>query len=257
MRGNWLFGEELADLGKALNSNLTQAANPVGQGPSCFPTEHDAELGDGNVVAVDGIVVSLVAAGRRLQLRDDLMTEEVEFEPVRGAAAFGTARGPSIKSTCSVEVVNRDGNRKGRQRHGCLLAPIIRCRGGVLAAIERLIIAAYIGTAKGIAVGSVGSEGGIVAGSVVKFAVAFWMVTETAVGIACTIFRAGAEPFVVGPFDQWRSGGVSRGPSNIVGMLSTAGNKKTGNRDKQKSNTREFHRVLTICSRPTILGAFE
>ena len=161
------------------------------------------------------------------------------------------------QSTCSVEVVNRDSNRKGRQRHGCLLAPIIRCRGGVLAAIERLIIAAYIGTAKGVAVGSVGSEGGIVAGSVVKFAVAFWMVTETAVGIACTIFRAGAEPFVVGPFDQWRSGGVSRGPSNIVGMLSTAGNKKTGNRDKQKSNTREFHRVLTICSRPTILGAFE
>jgi hypothetical protein len=37
-------------------------------------------------------VVSLVAVGRRLQLRDDLMTEEVEVDPLRGAAAFGTAK---------------------------------------------------------------------------------------------------------------------------------------------------------------------
>ena len=39
-----------------------------------------------------GLVVSLVAVGRRLQLRDDLMTEEVEVDPLRGAAAFGTAK---------------------------------------------------------------------------------------------------------------------------------------------------------------------
>jgi hypothetical protein len=120
--------------------------------------------------------------------------------------------------------------------------------------IERLIIAAYIGTAKGVAVGSVGSEGGIVAGSVVKFAVAFRTVSETVVGIACTIFRAGAEPFAVSSFDQWRSGGVSRGRSDIVGMLSATGSKKTGNRDKRECNAREFHSVLTICSRTTIIG---
>lgn len=43
-------------------------------------------------MAVDGLVVSLVAVGRGLQLRDDLMTEEVEVDPLRGAAAFGTAK---------------------------------------------------------------------------------------------------------------------------------------------------------------------
>jgi hypothetical protein len=228
MRGSWLLGEELADVGKGGSRGRRWACGE----PCCR--------------------WSRASVARR---SDDRRGRSRSTS--RSGGLWNSQEFFSIKSTCSVEVVNRDGNRKGRQRHGCLLAPIIRCRGGVLAAIERLIIAAYIGTAKGVAVGSVGSEGGIVAGSVVKFAVAFWMVTETAVGIACTIFRAGAEPFVVGPFDQWRSGGVSRGPSNIVGMLSTAGNKKTGNRDKQKSNTREFHRVLTICSRPTILGAFE
>src|ERR1700722_7641477 len=103
---------------------------------------------------------------------------------------------PFHKSMCGVEVVNREGNRKGPEWPRCLPASIIGCRetiGGVLAAIERLIIAAYIGTAKGVAVGPVGSESGIVAGSVMKFAVAFRTVSETVVGIACTIFRAGAE----------------------------------------------------------------
>ena len=46
---------------------------------------------DGNVVAVDGIVVGLVAVGGGLQVGDDLVAEEIEVDPLCGAAAFGAA----------------------------------------------------------------------------------------------------------------------------------------------------------------------
>jgi hypothetical protein len=66
-------------------------------------------VGDGKVVVVDGIVASLVAVGRRPLVRDERMTEEIELDPLRGTAAFRTAKGLSIRSTCGVEVVNREG----------------------------------------------------------------------------------------------------------------------------------------------------
>ena len=82
-----------------------------------------------------------------------------------------------------------------------------------------------------------------------KSAIAFRMVAEAVVGISCAIFRTGTKSFVVGAFDQRRSTGVSRGRGDIVGMLSAADNKKTGDKDKGQSNTREPHSVLTIGSR--------
>jgi hypothetical protein len=138
-----------------------------------------------------------------------------------------------------------------------LLASIIRWRetiDAVLAAIERLIVTAHIGVAKSVAVWAVGAEGRVVAGSVVKSAVVFRMVTETVIGITRSIFRAGPEPFMVGPFDEWRSGGVGRGRGGIVRMLSAAGDKKTGERDKRECNMGELHGVLTIRSHTTIVG---
>jgi len=76
MRGSWLFGEELADVGKGLelerdcrqgrektwclfadlaiepNRRLddeggASATNPVGHSPPCFPREHNVEVGTG------------------------------------------------------------------------------------------------------------------------------------------------------------------------------------------------------------------
>jgi hypothetical protein len=51
-------------------------------------------VGDGNAVAVYGVVVgcdAAVAAEERVQVSDELVAVEVEVDPVVGAAAFGAA----------------------------------------------------------------------------------------------------------------------------------------------------------------------
>jgi hypothetical protein len=57
-----------------------------------FHWKDDAEVGNGNVMAVDGILVSFAGAVFRggLEMRDDLVAEQVEVDPVRGAAALRT-----------------------------------------------------------------------------------------------------------------------------------------------------------------------
>src|ERR1700678_2884024 len=69
------------------------AAKAICQRFPCVHWEHNPEVWNGNVVAVDGILVSVADTVVRggLEVRDDLMTEEVEVYPVCGAAALGTA----------------------------------------------------------------------------------------------------------------------------------------------------------------------
>src|SRR5882757_7499999 len=104
------------------------AAKALGQGLPVLHGKHDAEVGDGDIVSVDRIVVGLAVGGRRLQMRDDLMAEEIEVDPLRGAAALRATQGGSVKSASGVEVVDREGNMKGGQAHCGLLASIIRCQ---------------------------------------------------------------------------------------------------------------------------------
>ena len=59
-------------------------------------------------------------------MRDDLVAEEIEIDPMGGAAAFRAAEGGSVEVAGGVEVVNRDGDVEWGKAHCGLLAIIIR-----------------------------------------------------------------------------------------------------------------------------------
>jgi hypothetical protein len=49
------------------------------------------------------------------------MAEKIEVNPLQAGAAFGTAQSLSVKVASGGEIVNREGNVKGRQGQGCRL----------------------------------------------------------------------------------------------------------------------------------------
>src|SRR5271154_5940092 len=126
----------------------------------------------------------------------------------------------------------------------------------MLAAVECLIVAAKVCTAKGVAIRPVGSERGVVAGCVVELAVTLGMMTEAVIGVAGSILRPCAEALVVGAFDQRRRAGVGCGC--VVRMRSAACGQKTRCSEERQCKGRELHGVLSIQFARTMIGrAFE
>jgi len=80
----------------------------------------------------------------------------------------------------------------------------------LLPAMKACIVALQIRSAEGISIGPEWSQSWIVAGRIVKFAVALRMIAEAVVGIPCAIFRARTEPLMLGSLDQWRHSVISR-----------------------------------------------
>ena len=72
--------------------------------------ENDAEVRHGDFVSVHGIVVLDGRASARLVVRNDLVTEEVEVDPLRGATAFRTAKGGAVKMARGGEIVDGEGD---------------------------------------------------------------------------------------------------------------------------------------------------
>jgi hypothetical protein len=96
---------------------------PVGGG------EDDAEVGDGDFMAVDWIGVGGIAMARcggGFEMRDDLVTVEIEVDPVVGAAAFGAGEDGAVEVARGVEVVDWEGDVKGLNRHREMI-PRTRC----------------------------------------------------------------------------------------------------------------------------------
>ena len=50
---------------------------------------------------------------------DDLMAEEVEVDPVVGAAALRAAQDGAVKVACGGEIVNGEGDVEGAQQTHC------------------------------------------------------------------------------------------------------------------------------------------
>jgi hypothetical protein len=65
--------------------------------------------------------VRLLAPGGRLQVRDNLVAEEIEVNPLSGTAALRTSQNCAVKITRGVKIINRKGDMKRGQSHKCLL----------------------------------------------------------------------------------------------------------------------------------------
>lgn len=72
--------------------------------------ENDAEVRHGDFVSVYSIVVLDGRASARFVVRNDLVTEEVKVDPLRGAATFRAAKGGAVKMARSDEIVDGEGN---------------------------------------------------------------------------------------------------------------------------------------------------
>ena len=59
--------------------------------------QHDAEMRHGNVVGVDFVLMTNARAFRR-EMRDDLMTVQIEIDPLIRASAFRAAQNAAVKS---------------------------------------------------------------------------------------------------------------------------------------------------------------
>jgi polyisoprenoid-binding protein YceI len=90
------------------------------------PGEHDPEMRDRNFVPVHRIEVRR-GAMPGIEVRHELMPEEVEIHPVIRAAALRTTEEFSIETARGREVVNRDREVKGLKRrlsaHECAAGP--------------------------------------------------------------------------------------------------------------------------------------
>ena len=149
------FGEELTHVGKGfelqrvarriekehrcLFAHLTFEANirlddefdlacaePFSQLLPVCDREDDPEVWDGYIMSINWIVVVFAVFGR-FQMSDDLVSEQVEVDPLCGTATFRTAKCSAIESAGSIKIVDRKGNMKRGQRHEIVsLETIIR-----------------------------------------------------------------------------------------------------------------------------------
>ena len=70
----------------------------------CIPIKHNAEVRNGHILSVDLVDVQRLSA--RIEMRDDLMPEEIEVNPFVRATPFGACEAPAIEIPRGAEVVN-------------------------------------------------------------------------------------------------------------------------------------------------------
>jgi len=112
----------LANLALEANVRLdyetdTCAAETVGQLLPFFHRKHNAKMRNWNIVAINGIMMAIPLARGWLQMSDDLVTKEIEVDPLRGTAAFRTSQCRPIELTSGFEIVDGKCDVKGRQWH--------------------------------------------------------------------------------------------------------------------------------------------
>ena len=115
----------------SISKRVFRAAQALGERVPGLPLEHHAEMRHGHVVPVD-LVVMHVFLLVRIEVRDDLVAEEIEVHPFVAAAPFRAAEQLAVEIARGGQRVNRDGEMK-RLRHGyCLRPPFVaRAHGEV------------------------------------------------------------------------------------------------------------------------------
>ena len=96
-------------------AGLTQA---LGERLPRLPLQHDAKMRHGNVVAIHLVVVHVrLAAG--IEMRHDLVPEEIEIHPLIAAAALGAAEQAAVELARGAQRVDGNGEMKGC-KHGTI-----------------------------------------------------------------------------------------------------------------------------------------
>src|SRR5690606_30619793 len=88
-----------------------------------LPAQHDAETRHRHVLAIHFVVHGPTRARRRIQVRDQLMAEEVEVHPFGRTATLGTAEQPAIEGARLGEVAYGHRQMEGLQRHAVRAPP--------------------------------------------------------------------------------------------------------------------------------------
>lgn len=98
----------------------TGVADACGEGFPVRLGEDDAEVRDRDIVAVDCVAVRVgEVGGAGFEVGDDLVAEEVEVDPMPGAAALGAAEDGAVEVAGGCEVVDGEGDVEGtKRRHG-------------------------------------------------------------------------------------------------------------------------------------------
>ena len=113
----------LADEAGEANPRLDLEAHPGRSQPGretlpVLPPEHDAEMRNRHVLAVDGVVMLAPRLRAWIKMRHELVTEEVEIDPFVSATSLRTAEQAAVESTCLTKIVDRNGEVKRRQTLG-------------------------------------------------------------------------------------------------------------------------------------------
>ena len=90
-------------------------AQPLGERVPRIPFDHHAEMRHGHVVAVDRVVDGRAGSAVDRQVRDELVAEEVEVDPLGGAAAFGAAEQLAIEPARVAQAANGYGQMERLQ----------------------------------------------------------------------------------------------------------------------------------------------
>lgn len=93
--------------------------NPRRQRVPVIHRQHDAKMRHRNVMAIDGIF-DRNRLCRGIEMRDDLVPEQVEVDPLSGASPFGTAQYTAIKGARRRQIVNGKGQVKGSDHRNTL-----------------------------------------------------------------------------------------------------------------------------------------
>lgn len=109
-----LFADETAES----NTGIDDKRDPVrlqalGKIVELLPRKHDPEMRHRHVVSIDRVVVHRSLFGR--EMTNNLVTEEVEIDPLAAGSSFGASKLQSVEGSGRVEIGNR--KRKVKRLH--------------------------------------------------------------------------------------------------------------------------------------------
>ena len=110
---SWLAFEADRRLDHEIDIRLLQA---IGKGAPFFHREHQAEVRDGNFVPVDR-VAGPARCGLGSEVSDDLVTVQVEVDPVISAPSFRATEKLAVEAARRFEIVHWERQVEGGKRH--------------------------------------------------------------------------------------------------------------------------------------------